>query len=291
MFPGAPVPTTLRERLSALAHLVAGYVGDRTRPGPVHVRGPGLIPLAFCTLVQEWLFVRQRAMSHVIWLMETGRWRAPRVRAARTVRADGSAALVSPTRPAPPAEQVLPRGLGWLCRWAPEVSHGGAQIAALLEEPELKEKVLAAPARMVRLIGPILTATGQRRPAWFPKAPTRARRQSTPAAFDRERRASAPRSAWVAPPFLPEWPRPPVCPPPPAPSPRMAPWTGRGPGLCATLAEYRSPYEPPGGENPRVPPLPPDGPPDGPEWRRRMLSKTRRSVLWYFCAYFVTISK
>jgi hypothetical protein len=34
-------------------------------------------------------------------------------------------------------------------------------------------------------------------------------------------------------------------PPNPAPLPPMAAWTGRGPGPCRTLAEYRSPFEPP----------------------------------------------
>jgi hypothetical protein len=244
MFPGAPVPTTLRERLGALVRLVAGYVGDRTRPGPVHVRGPGLIPPAFCTLVQEWLFARQRAMSELIWRMETGRWRSPPVRAPRQRAPD--AARVSPARTHCAPERVLPRVLGWLCRWAPEVRRAGMQIAALLNEPETREKVLAAPGQFARLIGPILTATGERKPDWFPKGPKRTKRNaaSTPMRLSRAREAGArPVSMWAAPPW--SDPPPPICPPPPPPRPRMAAWTGRGPGPCASLEQYRSPFEPP----------------------------------------------
>jgi hypothetical protein len=42
-----------------------------------------------------------------------------------------------------------------------------------LNAPAARAMVLAAPQRMARLIGPILTATGQRRPEWFPVAATR----------------------------------------------------------------------------------------------------------------------
>jgi hypothetical protein len=60
-----------------------------------------------------------------------------------------------------------------MCSFGPNVRRDGRAFAEWLNEPAMKAKVLAQPERMARLIGPILSATGERRPDWFPVAPKR----------------------------------------------------------------------------------------------------------------------
>jgi hypothetical protein len=60
-----------------------------------------------------------------------------------------------------------------MCAFGPNVRRDGQAFAAWLDEPATRAKVLAAPQRMARLIGPILTATGARRPEWFAAMPKR----------------------------------------------------------------------------------------------------------------------
>jgi hypothetical protein len=263
MLPAFPAAGTIIERFAALVLRVAGHVGTRTRQVPAFPPGYRLIPPAFCALVQDWLFARQRAIIALMRHFEAGTLRTARVYAPRTVKAGAS---LPAARPALPPEKVLPRGLGWLCRWAPETRRTGAEIAELLHDPKMQEMVLAAPGRMVRLLGPLLTATGEARPAWFPRPAKPAGRRRSPACRPR---AGSPRSAWEAPLIpLPQ----PVYPAPAPPRPKMAPWTGRGPGPCATLAEYRSPFEPPGGEYRHAPPPPPEPP----EWQTRLIQRKRQ---------------
>ncbi len=263
MVPGFPPTGTIIERFAALVWRLSGHVGSRTRAVPAVPPGHRLIPLAFCQLVMDWLYPRQRAINALIRRIASGTLRKSPVYAPRAVR-DGAAAPAART-PLPP-EKVLPRGFGWLCRWAPETRRVGVDLGELLNAPEMKEMVLAAPGQMTRLLGPMLTATGEARPDWFPKAPKRMRR----------------RRSGITPPRLPRvlsaWEPPVVTPPSPPPVPlakpplKPAPWTGRGPGACATLAEYRSPFENAGGEFPRIPAAP-----DVPEWQKRLRLRKRRN--------------
>ncbi len=264
MVPGFPPTGTIIERFAALVWRLSGNVGSRTRAVPAFPPGQRLIPQAFCQLVMDWLYPRQRAINELIRRIAAETLRKSPVYAPRAAKPRDAAESAART-PLPP-EKVLPRGFGWLCRWAPETRRVGVELGELLNEPEMKEMVLAAPGQMTRLLGPMLTATGEARPDWFPKPPKRMRR--------RRSRITPPRyprviSAWEAPVVTPPSPPPvPIAKPPP----KLAPWTGRGPGPCATLAEYRSPFENAGGEHPRAPPAPPE-PPD---WQKRLMQRKRR---------------
>jgi hypothetical protein len=264
MVPGFPPTGTIIERFAALVWRLSGHVGSRTRAVPASPPGHRLIPLAFCQLVMDWLYPRQRAINALIRRIAAGTLRKSPVYAPRAVKQQ-DAAEIAARAPLPP-EKVLPRGFGWLCRWAPETRRVGVDLGELLNEPEVKEMVLAAPGQMTRLLGPMLTATGEARPDWFPKPPKRARRRRTQSGRPRCPRVV---SAWEAP--LIAAPQPVYAEPPP-PKPQMAPWTGRGPGPCATLADYRSPFENAGGEHPRLPPAPPELP----EWKKRLLQRKSR---------------
>jgi hypothetical protein len=264
MVPGFPPTGTIIERFAALVWRLSGHVGSRTRAVPASPPGHRLIPLAFCQLVMDWLYPRQRAINALIRRIAAGTLRKSPVYAPRAVRPRDAAEIAART-PLPP-EKVLPRGFGWLCRWAPETRRVGVELGELLNAPEMKEMVLAAPGQMTRLLGPMLTATGEARPDWFPKPPKRARRRRAQSGQPRSPRVV---SAWEAPLVSPPSPPPvPLAPP----QPKMAPWMGRGPGPCATLAEYRSPFEPAGGEYPRLPPAPPEIP----GWHKRLMQRKSR---------------
>jgi hypothetical protein len=71
-------------------------------------------------------------------------------------------------------EECLPRGFGWMCDWSPNVRRDGRAFAEFLNEPWMTAMVLAAPEQMARLVGPILHATGEPRPEWFPAVAKRA---------------------------------------------------------------------------------------------------------------------
>ncbi len=264
MFPGFPPPHTMIERMAVLFQRVSGLVGTRTRQVPAFPPGHRLIPLPFCQLVMDWLFPRQRAVIALMRRIEAGTLRKSPAYTPRATPPRDAANSAART-PVPP-EKILPRGFAWLCRWAPETRRVGVDLGELLNEPKMKEMVLAAPGQMTRLLGPMLTATGERKPEWFPAPPKRKRRRRSRAPEARAARVS---SAWEPPFVAPPSPPPmPLAPPPP----KMAPWTGRGPGPCATLAEYRSPFENAGGEHPRAPPAPPEPP----EWQKRLLRRRMR---------------
>jgi hypothetical protein len=214
----------------------------------------------------DWLYPRQRAINALIRRIAAGTLRKSPVYAPRAVR-PRDAAEIAARVPLPP-EKVLPRGFGWLCRWAPETRRVGVDLGQLLNAPEMKEMVLAAPGQMTRLLGPLLTATGEAKPDWFPKPPRRATRRRSRAGLPRSPVKPRVVSAWEAPVIPP--PSPARAPPPSRP-PTMATWTGRGPGPCATLAEYRSPYENAGGETPRPPPLAAPLP----DWHQRLLQRNK----------------
>jgi hypothetical protein len=166
-----------------------------------------------------------------------------------------------------PAEERFPRLSGWVCRWAPEAHFGARDLSGLLDDPEMKALVLRAPNQMIRLWSPLLHALGQTKPAWFPKPPKRVR--ASRAGQCRHPAQAAP--SLLEPPAPVHYPSP--CPLPQPISPPAAAWLGRGPGPCASLAQYRSPFQPGGDDHPRAPPVPDEMP----ERERRAISRLRRS--------------
>ncbi len=304
MFPyPLPPDASLAQRLANVVLRVLGALGERTRRVPNGSPERHLVPQAVYDRVLAWLQVRRLAILALMARIQAGTLRPPRPYAPRTL-AEGAEPRA---RKVPPPADRIPPVFGWVCRWAPEARYAGHDLSALLEDAQMKALVLAAPERMVRLWTPMLNALGRPKPDWFPKLPKRVRRRARPplhpfgpgGRFALETGISsspvpgsspdtggdgclsatttfgavAPSTrAWglltPPPPYVPPSP----CPPPPQPVPEAARWTGLGPGPCATLAQYRSPFQPGGDEHPRAPPLPAAVP----EWQR-LIQKTRRT--------------
>jgi hypothetical protein len=176
----APFLATLLDRVRAIVRRVVRPAVGSTRAVPAGAVREKPVQAPFSPvlrgLVEDWMSAKLRALSALTRRIEAGEpveppLAAPRETAARAV--DRSLA-----RTAIPPEERLPRGFGWMCACGPNVRQDGEAFAAWLNEPAMKTKVLAAPERMARLISPLLTATGQRRPDWFPERAKRARRSS-----------------------------------------------------------------------------------------------------------------
>jgi hypothetical protein len=240
-----PPDASLAQRLGAVVLRVLGALGERTRRVPDGSPVHHLVPQAVYDRVHAWLRARRLAIMALMERIQAGTLRPPRPYAPRML-ADG--AEVKPRRVPPPAERIPPV-FGWVCRWAPEARFAGHDLSALLEDAEMKALVLAAPERMVRLWTPMLNALGRPKPDWFPKLPRRLRRSRAgrPHPDAHPPRPDAPRTMLTPPPpYVPPSP----CLPPPKPVAEAAPWAGLGPGPCATLAQYRSPFQPGGDDHP-----------------------------------------
>jgi hypothetical protein len=116
---------------------------------------------------------RLRAVSALVRRIEAGETIEAPAGAARATTGAGTAARA--TQDIVPPQERLPRGFGWMCTIDPKVRQAGAAFVDMLNEPWMTAKVLATPERMAGLIAPILAATGQGRPEWFPVSPARVR--------------------------------------------------------------------------------------------------------------------
>jgi hypothetical protein len=253
---------SLAQRLRAFVWRVVIAVGERVNRAPEGSLVRHRVPLPVYRRIADWMQARRQAIEALMARIAAGTLRTSAAYAPRTtaVRAEPK------PRTLVPDEERFPRLFGWMCRWAPEGWLGAADLRGLLDDPAMQAVVLAAPARMVRLWSPLLFAVGQIKPDWFPKPPTRERRARP--GRQRPQTQAAP-SLLMPPPAVP--PPAPLL-PTPKPIAPAAPWTGRGPGPCASLAQYRSPYECPAGEHPRLPPAPDEMP----AWKKRLIQRSRR---------------
>jgi hypothetical protein len=165
----APFLSTLLHRVKAVVRRVARPVAERAgrmrAPSPDREISPVLREVA-----QDWLRTRLRALSALMRRIEAGERLDTRIRKPLAAKRAFSPAVREPITP----EARLPRGFGWMCSFGPDVRGNGAAFAAWLDEPAMQARVLAAPERMAQLIAPILNATGQPRPKWFPNLPKNA---------------------------------------------------------------------------------------------------------------------
>jgi hypothetical protein len=175
----APFLTTLLDRVKAVVRRVARPGAERARQvaagTPPYVPAEGPVSPLLGGLAQGWMAAKLRAVSALMRRIEAGETIAAPAPAMAARAAVVAGESVPVTRGTVPPEARLPREFGWMCGLSPEVRRDGAAFVELLNEPWMKAKVLAAPERMAGLIGPILTATGQARPEWFPVAPVRVR--------------------------------------------------------------------------------------------------------------------
>ncbi len=124
------------------------------------------MPSGLRAVARSWMAAKVRALSALMRRIEAGEPLASPVGVSRRTAVGGAGAPAARTPGSP--EDRLPRCFGWMCAFGPNVRRDGMAFAELLNQPAIKAKVLAAPERMARLIGPMLTATGERRPDWFP---------------------------------------------------------------------------------------------------------------------------
>jgi hypothetical protein len=175
MFRPAPFLVTLLDRVKAIVRRVARPAAERgpLADVPSYASAAGPVSPALRGLARVWISAKLRALSALMRRIEAGEMPESPTRAPRTSMATASA----PAERAPvPPEERLPRGFGWMCALGPNVRRDGAAFAEWLNTPATQAVILAAPEHMARLIGPILSATGERRPHWFPAAPQRARK-------------------------------------------------------------------------------------------------------------------
>jgi hypothetical protein len=170
----APFLVTLLDRVKAIVRRVVRPAATRPQAIPADPATTAQRPIspALRGRMQSWLSTRLAALSRLMGRIDAGE------RPVCARRKMGLRKNAAPGAPASiPPENRLPRGFGWMCAFGPDVREDGAAFAAWLSETEMQTRVLAAPERIAKLVGPILSATGERRPAWFPVAPKRARHQ------------------------------------------------------------------------------------------------------------------
>jgi hypothetical protein len=217
MFPPAVI-THLTMRLSACLNGVIFPLGDRVRPQPSYMTQRSLLPERLVFHTQQWLMRRRSMIACLMDRIAAGKCRA-RAYKAREPKPDA----IKKLRPEIPSEQWLPRMFAWVRRMAPEMGRAVEDMTRLLEEPEMKAMVLAAP-QMARAWVPLLNAVGERKPEWWPKAPPRPRRPRK--AGQRAKKPAVqnldPVEAWRSR-------RTPPPPPSPAPLPQHGTWTAPQP--------------------------------------------------------------
>ncbi len=124
----------------------------------------GPIPPALRELATRWMSARLKALSALMRRIEAGECLTSPLMSPRDTAAPPPRGLRAPLA----SEEHLPRGFGWMRGFGPNVERDGQAFVDWLNEPVMTAKVMIAPEQMARVIGPILTATGQRRPEWFP---------------------------------------------------------------------------------------------------------------------------
>jgi hypothetical protein len=177
----APFLVTLLDRVKAIVRRVAGPPAERAGRAGTGARADAPMdePISpeMRGLAYGWMSAKVRALSALMRRIETGKMSGSPARPSRT------AMDVSVPRAATAGPVRLPRGFGWMCGFGPDVRRDGQAFADLLNGPMMKAMVLAAPEQMAPLIGPILAATGEAMPEWFPTRARKVRRSRAQHAF------------------------------------------------------------------------------------------------------------
>ncbi len=176
----APFLVTLLDRVKAIVRRVAGPPAERARLVSGDGAAPAQRPIspALRRFAEAWMSAKVRNLSAFMRRIRAGE-DLDAANAGPGKAASGKAAAPVVRAARAPSER-RPRGFGWMCGFGPNVRRDGQAFAAWLNQPEVRVLVLAGPQRMAQVIGPILTATGERRPDWFPVVPKRARRTVSP---------------------------------------------------------------------------------------------------------------
>jgi hypothetical protein len=170
----APFLVTLLDRVKAVVRRVARPMAERPRFVPGIEAAVAPMPPMLRGLARDWMSVKVRALSALVRRVRAGeKLERPVIVPRKTPPGRDRTAMV---RAGFGAQERLPRGFGWMCASGPKVREHGRMFAEWLNQPATRAMVLAAPERMAQVIGPILNATGEGRPEWFPVAARRAKR-------------------------------------------------------------------------------------------------------------------
>jgi hypothetical protein len=163
----APSLVTLLDRVKAVVRRLARPGAERARRVPATTQAPvAAISPELHALAWAWMSAQLRLLSALMARIAAGEPLDLPVRGGFTADQEGL-----PEEPvAGQPDGRLPCGFGWMCGLGPDLRRDGQAFAELLNEPWMKAMVLAAPERMACLIAPILQATGQATPDWFPNA-------------------------------------------------------------------------------------------------------------------------
>jgi hypothetical protein len=155
-------------RVAFILRAAMVYVASRLRqvvPG----MGGTIIPAWVERQINLWLAARQKAIVALIQRIEAGTQKPPRPYKAREAKPAGAGPAAERKSPA----LRMPTSFGWLRVVGRELRLPGQQLAMLLDE-DMRAMVIAHP-QLGTLIRPVLRMMGEEAPAWFPKAPKRAR--------------------------------------------------------------------------------------------------------------------
>jgi hypothetical protein len=170
--PPYPAGEGVSVRIAFILNAAMAYVASRLRQA-VPGMGDIIVPLWAEKLINGWLGARRAAIVALVRRIEAGTQKPPQPYKARAAKA--GAAKAETARKV--AGIRMPHFRGWLFAVGRELSLPGIQLGTLLNE-DMRAMVCAHP-RLARLIRPLLRAMGETVPAWFPRAPTRARAKRT----------------------------------------------------------------------------------------------------------------
>ncbi len=157
--------TTLARRLF---QVFTGLYGLREAIGRHSVRHPAITPIVLLVCAR---FTRLIARLDRLSLKHQAGTLAPRApRSAKT-----------PRKPAAKPDLRLPTGRGWLVRMVPAAGAAGGAVHALLQDPDVRALVEAAP-QAGRLFRPLSRMLGVDLPAWLrlPRRPRKSRAKPLP---------------------------------------------------------------------------------------------------------------
>ena len=149
-WPPPPLPALATDRFALIVTALIGYVRTKIRAG---------VEWAVFDAAQARVRRIRNRFAALVVKYRAGTLPAPRPKRAPCPiePADESEPTPKPARPV----SLLPRNFAWLCGIVPQWAAGcGGQVLHLLDEPEMRELIAAAP-QAGRLLRPLLWMTGR----------------------------------------------------------------------------------------------------------------------------------
>ncbi len=167
----APFLVTLLDRVKAVVRRVVRPAVERSVRLTASSPATQPVSAALRDMARGWMSAKLNALWGLMRRIDTGQTIEPSASPSR--RAHVNRISAQGLRETASQEERLPRGFGWMCAFEANARLDGQAFAEWLNEPATQAMVMCAPGRMARLMGPLLNATGQRRPEWFSAVPKR----------------------------------------------------------------------------------------------------------------------